>query len=119
MRDHSEKLKMLDEAEHGPTEEQLRQAPVLDEFWFEIAGICVVATGVVTGHPSLGGHITTSPVIGFDLEERWMRTRSRFYRLGDLIEFVNADVRIIGAIDPSEAQKILTAMRKRFRSQIQ
>lgn len=40
--------------------------------------------GLVTGHPELShGSIITSPIRAMDFREHWIRTHSRFYRLGE------------------------------------
>lgn len=68
-----------------PLPDDLRTAPILDYWilhrldsplaWFE---------GIVSGHPEIadGHHAITSAVIALDLSLTWVRTVSRFYRLG-------------------------------------
>ncbi len=68
-----------------PSPDDLRTAPILDQWilhrldsplaWFE---------GIVSGHPAIadGHHATTSAAVALDLSLTWVRTVSRFYRLG-------------------------------------
>lgn len=83
-----ETLQAIAEAEEGPTPEQLDGAPEISN-WFLIwrDGDLVRADGDVSGHPTISEPwITTSPVLGyhfdFEKEEGWLRSRSRWYRLG-------------------------------------
>ncbi|MAU45421.1 MAG: hypothetical protein CMP09_11480 [Yangia sp.] len=85
-------LAALNEAEAGPEPDDLQGAPMIDN-WFLIwrDGDVVRADGDVHGHPTIDAPwVTTSPVLGydydFDREEGWLRTISRWYRLGQLRE---------------------------------
>lgn len=85
-------LVALDEAEAGPEPDDLQGAPMIDN-WFLIwrDGDVVRADGDVQGHPTIDAPwVTTSPVLGydydFDREEGWLRSISRWYRLGRLRE---------------------------------
>lgn len=79
-------LEAVAAAENGPRPRDLEHAPHLD-FWRLrwMPGLdLLVAEGAVTGHPVITEPwVTTSPVLGFDPDAGWMRTRSRWYRLGD------------------------------------
>ncbi|MGF9764305.1 DUF6634 family protein [Microvirga sp. 0TCS3.31] len=67
-----------------PTEEELRAAPLLDDWYLYPArpgALVVVAT--VSGHPRLpDGPVTTSRVIAHDEKAGWCQTLNRLYRLG-------------------------------------
>jgi hypothetical protein len=67
-----------------PTEEELRAAPLLDNWYLYPArpgAVVVVAT--VSGHPRLpDGPVTTSRVVAHDEREGWCQTLNRLYRLG-------------------------------------
>ncbi|WP_409371909.1 DUF6634 family protein [Pseudooceanicola marinus] len=85
-------LVALDEAESGPEPDDLQDAPMIDN-WFLIwrDGDAVRADGDVHGHPTINDPwVTTSPVLAydyhFDREEGWLRSISRWYRLGRLRE---------------------------------
>lgn len=85
-------LVALDEAEAGPKPDDLQYAPLIDN-WFLIwrDGDVVRADGDVHGHPTIDDPwVTTSPVLAygydFDTEEGWLRSISRWYRLGRLRE---------------------------------
>lgn len=85
-------LAALDEAEAGPEPDDLQGAPMIDN-WFLIwrDGDVVRADGDVHRHPTIDDPwVTTSPVLGydydFDREEGWLRSISRWYRLGRLRE---------------------------------
>lgn len=85
-------LTALDEAEAGPEPDDLQDAPMIDN-WFLIwrDGDLIRAGGDVHGHPTIDDPwVTTSPVLGydydFDREEGWLRSISRWYRLGRLRE---------------------------------
>ncbi|MTE02091.1 ATP-dependent Lon protease [Paracoccus sp. YIM 132242] len=77
-------LAAIDEAQAGPTAEDLAAAPLLDP-WHPILTLDVapLLMGHVSGHPILGTtRITTSRLITLDPGDRWARTCSRWYRLG-------------------------------------
>jgi Family of unknown function (DUF6634) len=67
----------------APTAADLDEAPILDS-WVPAVIWQKVLAGSVTGHPLLGSRpfIRTSPLYVLDLEQGWVRTWSRFYRLG-------------------------------------
>ena len=69
-------------------------------------GALLRAAGDLSGHPTISDpFVTTSPVLGFDLGAEWMRTRSRWYRLGepdDHDHFVSTE---------EAAQRLLAALR--------
>lgn len=67
-----------------PTDADLAGAPVLEGWmWVEVRGHPCLA-GVVMGHPKIvdGHRCVTSTVMAIANDERWVRTVSRFYRLG-------------------------------------
>jgi hypothetical protein len=69
-----------------PTLADLSGALFLDRWYFALypGGGEIAMCGVVSDHPRLGsGQITTSPLVAIDLRAGWIRTCSRFYRLGD------------------------------------
>lgn len=62
---------------------RLRTAPVLDRYAPVLGPLGLQLVGDVTGHPQLGSRrIVTSQVWFADPQNRWVRTLSRFYRLG-------------------------------------
>jgi hypothetical protein len=67
----------------APTADDLNDAPILDG-WAPAMIWQKVLAGSVVSHPRLGSRplIRTSPLYVFDLERGWVRTWSRFYRLG-------------------------------------
>lgn len=100
----------IDDAERGPGPGDLDGAP--DLLWWRLVaeGVALRAAGLVRGHPLIDDPwIETSPVLGYDRDAGWMRTRSRWYRLGD-----PADPDHIAALDPA-AQRLLAALRRRVR----
>lgn len=82
-------LDALDRIQAGeePSAEMLAEAPVL-ELWgvtryASDADIVIRIVGVVHGHPSIqDGPCTTSPVLYLPESQEWVRTVSRYYRLG-------------------------------------
>jgi len=102
-------LAAIADAERGPSPTDLKNAPVLNRWWLMADGILLRAAGDLNGHPTIfDPFVTTSPVLGFDAGAGWMRTRSRWYKLGI------PDDRHDAAIDDA-AQRLLAAMRARAR----
>jgi hypothetical protein len=66
-----------------PASDSIVQAPLLQD-WSLATLLCPCLIGRVTGHPLLGDrpNIHTSQIIAFDTERGWVRTWSRFYKLG-------------------------------------
>lgn len=67
-----------------PTEEELKDAPVLSAWYLYPArpGVLVLV-GDVSGHPTLlDGPVTTSRVLAVDEAAGWAETLNRVYRLG-------------------------------------
>lgn len=61
----------------------LQTAPVIDDWATLLTPLGIQLTGHVIGHPLLGDRaIVTSPVWFADPNGAWIRTLSRFYRLG-------------------------------------
>lgn len=68
-----------------PDEKAFRDAPFIDQ-WAIITRPSVVLTGTVYGHPrypQLGTTMVTTPLFIDGRTHGWMRTQSRYYRLGD------------------------------------
>ena len=67
-----------------PSEEDLRAAPRLDRWRIGTLGSAIAIRGFVTGHPNCadGVGIEVGPVLVFHDDGLWVRTLSRFYRLG-------------------------------------
>jgi hypothetical protein len=79
-----------------PSAGDLRAAPFLDQ-WTAVATLLGLRlTGIVSGHPLLGDRrVVTSALWIADPKAQWVRTLSRYYRLGE----------------PSELEAIQAAMR--------
>lgn len=79
----------LDELARGihPNAERLSEAPILFEWKLRINPIPHLL-GIVMGHPKIpdGSSCRTSELITIDVGQRYARTFSRFYRLGDRAE---------------------------------
>lgn len=104
-------LEIITEAEHGPTPEQLTDAPRLDGWWIEHIGGYLRARGDVSGHPDISDpFVTTSPVLGLDRAGGWLRTVSRFYRLGPPL--VLEGLTLVDAVPLDEVQRILAQTRE-------
>lgn len=100
-----------------PDEDELRNAPLLDDWYLYPRGRVNVLVGKVTGHPRVpDGPVTTSAVVAHDTEIGWARTRNRAYRLGrpyerrqtfldGYIEAARAEGRLIPATVPSTVPK--------------
>ncbi|NIY71908.1 hypothetical protein HCZ30_05600 [Marivivens donghaensis] len=106
-------LTALDEAEAGPEPDDLQGAPIIEN-WFLIwrDGDVVRADGDVHGHPTIDDPwVTTSPVLGydydFDREEGWLRSISRWYRLGRLREVP------VNSTSPDQARRDALSAAKR------
>ena len=71
------------EAGEGPTRQDLAAAPIIDG-WRLAARSEVCLTGRITGHPTLGDprNGRTSILFAMDREAGWIRSLSRWYRLG-------------------------------------
>ncbi len=79
-----EVLRAIADAERGPTDDELSDAPYVNHYRIETIGKSVQQIyGQVQGHPTIDDrYVTTTPLFGFDPEEGWARTRSRWYKLG-------------------------------------
>lgn len=109
--------KLLQEAVTKPSDEVLASAPFLDGWWIVQAGHFLRARGQVERHPSIDDpYVTTSPVMGFSVAEGWMRTRSRYYRLGSPIDLNK--LRLVGAIPVDVADHMLERMRFQLRHEL-
>lgn len=93
--DITDALGALSEAERGPTPEDLADAPYLNPYRLEDHGDGIQHLyGRVEGHPSIDDpYVTTSPVLAFDPDASWARTRSRWYRLGPDWQLLEPDKR--------------------------
>ena len=61
----------------------LRQAPLMDEFVIAQTPLGLQLVGHVSGHPRLGDTAAATSQLWFaDPKAMWVRTLSRFYRLG-------------------------------------
>lgn len=100
----------VEEAERGPGPNDLDDAPVLTNWYLGIEDGVLLAAGDVTGHPLIAAStLTTSPILALDAEAGWMRTRSRWYRLGP-----PHDPEGYRRIDPA-VQQSLAALRRSVR----
>lgn len=71
----------------------LRDAPLIDQWTAMLTAAGLRLIGQVTGHPRLGDRpVMTSPLWAADPAGQWVRTTSRFYRLG---EPADAEVRSV------------------------
>lgn len=76
-------LASVEIASRPPEPNDLRDAPLLNDWWVSLEDRFLHLHGDVEDHPVLGSrHITTSPLLAFDEPDRWARTASRWYRLG-------------------------------------
>lgn len=73
-----------------PTADELRDAPKISS-WLTTEFISPALAGMVTGHPKLPGNsgINTSPIAVSARDLGWVRTNSRYYRLGKPFGFDN------------------------------
>ncbi len=69
-----------------PEPGDLDAAPALDRWSVACDGRYFSLCGMVSGHPHLrdGSTMHTSPLLRLNRDERWARTRSRFYLLGEV-----------------------------------
>lgn len=110
-------LEILNEAEHGPTPEQIENAPFLDRWWIADFHSRLRAQGDLSGHPDLpSAFVSTSPLVGFDAEAGWLRSRSRFYRLGKPHVLPGSTLK--NSIPLDIAQRVLSDMRTMVRAQL-
>lgn len=66
----------------APSDAELRNAPIIDH-WVEVTRSRPCLAGQIHGHPTLRGSFSvTSEVWAVAPELGWLRTYSRFYRLG-------------------------------------
>ena len=79
-----EVLRAIADAERGPTDEELSNAPTINLYRLETIGESVQQIyGQVQGHPTIEEpYVTTTPLFGFDPDAGWARSRSRWYKLG-------------------------------------
>ena len=102
-------LRAICETERGPRPAELEEAPLLTDWWLEPEEFYLRAAGRCSGHPTIDHpYVTTSPVIGLDPECRWMRTRSRFYRLGPPF-----DAEQLSLMEP-HIQRLLAVLRRKL-----
>ena len=100
--------KAVEDAERGPTAEALDSAPLLSDWQLVLSGTILLAEGDLEGHPTIKEPwVRTSPVLAFDVAAGWMRTRSRWYKLGP-----PADVGHLNIIE-AEAQRVLALLRQK------
>lgn len=67
----------------GPTADDLANAPLL-QHWREVPIALTRLIGRCSGHPLLpDGPVSTTEVWAMNTSEQWVRTLSRFYRLGE------------------------------------
>lgn len=90
-----EVLKAIADAERGPTDEELSNAPYVNHYCLETIGKSVQQIyGQLQGHPTIDDrYVTTTPLFAFDPDAGWARTRSRWYRLGSDWQLLNPEER--------------------------
>jgi hypothetical protein len=67
----------------GPTAEELAKAPLIVDWRFVLTPVGLSLAGFVAGHPLLGTRpARTSQLWVADGGGRWVRTLSRYYKLG-------------------------------------
>lgn len=74
----------LDAKGQVPDAETLATAPLLEHWYVDsVAPGVFRLKGVVSGHPRIGdGWCTTGPVVAVADDRAWVKTLSRYYRLG-------------------------------------
>ncbi|MCW2282582.1 hypothetical protein M2323_000343 [Rhodoblastus acidophilus] len=66
----------------GPTAAELASAPIIDN-WSFVPRPEMALAGLISGHPLLGTkHGITSEIFALDETRSWVRTWTRWYRLG-------------------------------------
>ncbi|HZV04659.1 MAG TPA: DUF6634 family protein [Gemmataceae bacterium] len=84
---------------------ELNKAPLLEDWGPTVTPQGLRLVGYATGHPVFGdGAVMTSPVCLADPDGAWVRTLSRFYRLGSPIELkdIRRVLRASGGISVDE-----------------
>lgn len=67
----------------GPTDAEIVAAPLIEDWHAVLTPTGLRLTGFVSGHPRFGNRATIiSQLWAADAGGRWVRTLSRFYRLG-------------------------------------
>jgi hypothetical protein len=98
-----------EEAERGPAPSDLDSAPMIDGWGFLADGNLLRAQGDLSGHPRIRDPwVTTSPVLCFNVAAAWMRTWSRWCRLGE-------PFRPSSPKSDAAAQRLLAAWRQAVR----
>jgi hypothetical protein len=70
-------------AGRAPTKAELAKAPLIVDWRLVLSPVGLRLMGFVAGHPRLGNtHAMTSQVWAAGADGAWIRTLSRFYRLG-------------------------------------
>ncbi|MEL6931569.1 MAG: DUF6634 family protein [Pseudomonadota bacterium] len=76
-------LTALEEAEAGPTERELLDAPMLNPWRLELWSDHFRLYGECEDHPDIDDrHVTTSPLLALNANAGWARSRSRWYKVG-------------------------------------
>lgn len=111
-------LAIVEEVERGPGPGDLDEAPRLDHWWIVLRDAPFLrACGDLSGHPEItDDFVTTSPVLGFDVAGGWMRTRSRWYRLGSALE-LGPGFDQVDSVPLDAAAIMLGALRSRLREE--
>lgn len=121
-----ELLAAIEQAEAGPAPGDLDNAPLIDN-WFLVwrDQDTIRADGELSGHPEISAPwVTTSPVLGcrydFEREVGWLRSRSRWYRLGRLraVRIPNGTPKATLKTAIEAAMVILDAHRRAWRETI-
>jgi hypothetical protein len=102
-RDLSAKLRALADdldamrAGIGPVASDLATAPLLVDWRGVLTPMSLRLAGFAAGHPRLGNRaVLTSQIWAADADNRWVRTLSRYYRLG-----IPAGAHLLAAQDES------------------
>jgi hypothetical protein len=82
LRDLAADLERIRSSE-GPTEAELAKAPLIVGWHCALTPVGLRLIGFVAGHPLLGNTVAmTSQIWAADAKGTWIRTLSRFYKLG-------------------------------------